>query len=83
MFSTAFQYSNFKFQNLKKSGDNFIGEIFRILIKRNNDNGHQEHTSLILKIAPRNLIRRQKANSRDIFLREIQMYSEVCSVASI
>lgn len=58
-------------------GDNFIGEILRIFYKDANDNETSEKSSLILKIAPQNVLRRQKLRLRDLFLREIDMYDQV------
>lgn len=53
-----------------------MGEIFRILcVDKNNE---ENRTSLILKIAPRSLMRREKFNLHNLFRREIVMYEEVC-----
>lgn len=59
------------------TGDNFVGEIYRILYKDANDQNNEKQSSLILKIAPRNLCRREKFRIRDLFMREINMYDEV------
>lgn len=56
-------------------GDNFMGEIFRVLCQDTTNSNNQ--TSLILKKAPRNLMLRQAFHSRDLFLREIAMYDQV------
>lgn len=58
-------------------GDNFQGNISRILFKRPNGGDEFEKKSLILKVAPKNVARRQMAGSRNVFLREISMYDEV------
>lgn len=70
-FSTMF------FSTLLIVGDNFIGEIYRILFKDANDENNEKQSSLILKIAPKNLFRRERFRIRDLFLREINMYDEV------
>lgn len=50
-------------------------EMYRILWKNENDDSKQ--TSLILKIALRNKIRRNISGTRALFLREISMYDKV------
>lgn len=65
-----------------KKGDNFIGEIYRILYKDVNDKKNENQSPLILKIAPRNLLRREKLRLRALFLREISMYDQVCKSAN-
>lgn len=59
-------------------GDNFIGEIYRILYKLKADNKENEQKSLILKIAAQNVTHREKFKLRYFFEREIRMYEEVC-----
>lgn len=59
-------------------GDNFNGQIYRILFKCANEDD-DKRKSLILKIAPRNIMRRQKLNIRPLFLREIMLYDDVLS----
>lgn len=54
-----------------------MGEIYRILFKGVDDNNIENESTLILKIAPRNLSMREKIQSRDTFLQEIRMYDEV------
>lgn len=58
-------------------GDNFMGELYRILYKDANDSDNKNQSSLILKIAPSNLLRREKMRLRNLFLREIDMYDQV------
>lgn len=67
----------FYYLQFESSGDNFIGEIYRILYKDGNDSENEKQSSLILKIAPRNLQRRKKLRLRELFLREIDMYDQV------
>lgn len=52
-----------------------MGEIFRVLYK--DVNCTENESSLILKIAPNNLVRREKLKVRDLFVREINMYDKV------
>lgn len=52
-----------------------MGEIYRILCQDNKNTENQ--TSVILKIAPKHLMRREKFRLRDLFLREIMIYDEV------
>lgn len=59
-------------------GESLNGEIYRILFKCDNNLNGSKEESLILKIAPSNPFRREKFRMRDIYLREIQMYKEVC-----
>lgn len=56
-----------------------MGEIYRILYKDGNDENNNKQSSLILKIAPRNEIMREKLQSRELFLQEIKMYDNVLS----
>lgn len=51
-----------------------MGEVYRVLYKEADKNSQ---SSLILKVAPRNPIRREKMRSRDLFVREINMYEKV------
>lgn len=67
------KYIFFQYQK----GDNFIGEIYRILYKDANDSENKNKSSLILKIAPSNLLRREKMKLRSLFMREINMYDQV------
>ncbi|XP_031627333.1 uncharacterized protein LOC116343429 [Contarinia nasturtii] len=68
------------FEPGSKKGANFMGEIYRIFYEDANDSENKSQTSsLILKMAPRNLMRREKLRSRHIFLREIDMYDKVLS----
>lgn len=53
-----------------------MGEIYRILFK-SNDESTDKSGSLILKIPPRNLVRRKEFRSHELFFREITMYEEV------
>lgn len=61
-----------------KKGDNFIGIVYRILYGKSTDH-EKECKSFILKVAPLNEIRREQSCTRNFFLREIYMYSEVIS----
>lgn len=54
-----------------------MGEIYRILYKNSNENENQDQSSLIMKIAPTNLVRREKMRSRDLFVREVNIYDKV------
>lgn len=54
-----------------------MGEIYRVSCQDNNNTGNQ--TSLILKIAPKHMLRREKFRLRQLFLREIIIYDEVGS----
>lgn len=54
-----------------------MGEIFRNPYKKSDDETDEKPTSLILKTAPRSLLRREKSNSRNVFLREIFLYDTV------
>lgn len=56
-------------------GQNFMGEIYRVLYKNNETNDNP--TSLILKLAPTNRVDEEKKRSRIMFLREMLMYSQV------
>ena len=59
---------------LQISGDNFMGEVYRVLYK---DANEKSQSSLILKVAPRNPARREHMRSRDLFVREIDLYDKV------
>lgn len=50
-----------------------MGLIYRILFKTDDT----RKTSLILKIAPKDEMRRKTLRVRNLFLREISMYDEV------
>lgn len=50
-----------------------MGLIYRILFKTDDT----RKTSLILKIAPKDVMRRKTLRVRNLFLREISMYDEV------
>ncbi|XP_031627282.1 uncharacterized protein LOC116343401 [Contarinia nasturtii] len=67
--------NNFKFsiEFGSKKGANFMGNVYRILYEDENHN----QSSLILKIAPKNLKRRGEFALRQMFLREIDMYDKV------
>lgn len=54
-----------------------MGEVYRVLYKKANDDETKGQMSLILKVAPRNAIRRDRMRSRDLFVREINMYEKV------
>lgn len=53
-----------------------MGEIHRILYRDKNSIG-DTHDSLILKIAPSNLARREKFRLQNLFQREIIIYNQV------
>ncbi|XP_055304442.1 uncharacterized oxidoreductase dhs-27-like [Sitodiplosis mosellana] len=59
-----------------KTGDNFMGEVYRVLYEESNE---KIESSLILKVAPRNPMRRERMRSRDLFVREINMYDKILS----
>lgn len=59
------------------AGDNFMGEIYRVSCQDNKNADNQ--TSVILKIAPKHVMRREKFRLRYLFLREIIVYDEVGS----
>lgn len=67
----------------ESSGDNFMGKIYRILYKDGNDSENKKQSSLILKIAPRNLQRRKELRLRELFLREIDMYDQVSFMSKL
>lgn len=54
-----------------------MGEVYRVKYKDANENEIKNQSSIILKIAPSNPIRRERMRSRDLFLREINMYDKV------
>lgn len=54
-----------------------MGLIYRILFKNCDDTDDTRKTSLILKIAPKDEMRRKTLGVRNLFLREISMYDEV------
>lgn len=58
-----------------------MGIIYRILFKSRSDNDDTKETSLILKIAPSDEMRRKTIGVRNLFLREISMYNEVISIS--
>ncbi|XP_031625367.1 uncharacterized protein LOC116342037 [Contarinia nasturtii] len=58
-----------------KKGDNFQGEIFRVLYKEANNNANENDSSLILKIAAKGGCK----NKHDLFVHEINMYEKVLS----
>lgn len=57
-----------------------MGEVYRILYKRNKTN--DEPTSLILKIAPRNQTSAGDGKFRNMFLCEVLMYDQVRFIIS-
>lgn len=57
-----------------------MGEIYRILYNGVDDNFNETVSTLILKIAPRDLIMREKIHSRQSILQEIYMYDEVSNL---
>lgn len=73
----SFSIFSILYLNFSNPGDNFMGEIYRILFETSDDKNDRKKSSLILKIAPRNPFRRKMIPLRDIFLREIHMYDVV------
>lgn len=66
----------FSISSASKSGENnFIGVIYRVAFSK--DDGNDENSTIILKIAPQNLARRSQFMCRMCFLREIHMYNKV------
>lgn len=58
--------------------DNFLGIVQRITYNKIADkNEDAQKSTLFLKTAPTNAIRREGFNSRNCFLREIYVYDEV------
>lgn len=55
-----------------------MGEVYRI-VYQDKDNV-KNRTSLILKVAPKNVKLREKLKSHSLFVREIMMYDEVSSI---
>lgn len=63
-----------------KSGtNNFIGIVYRVLFGKIGEktNGKNPMQTLVVKVAPRQLERRQRFQIRSLFLREIFMYEQV------
>lgn len=63
-----------------KSGtNNFIGIVYRVLFSKIGEetNGKNPMQTLVVKVAPRQLERRQRFQIRPLFLREIFMYEKV------
>lgn len=56
-----------------------MGEVYRILFK-SKDSSDNKTGSLILKMAPTNLVRRKEVKTHETFIREITMYDEVYNV---
>lgn len=54
-----------------------MGEVYRILYNGCDDNKNKRQSSFILKVAPRNRMRRERMRSRDLFVREIDVYDKV------
>lgn len=71
----------YRLSNLKancvqqKTGENFMGQIFRIKYKQSDES--KWPTSLILKLAPKDRIAADEVRLRLMFLREIFMYQDV------
>lgn len=53
-----------------------MGEVYRILYK-SKDSSDNKTGSLILKMAPTDLVRRKEVKTHESFIREITMYDEV------
>lgn len=63
-----------------KSGvNNFVGIVYRVTFSKSDDakTGKNCVHTLILKVAPQQLLRRKKFNVRPSFLREIHVYEKV------
>ena len=54
-----------------------MGEVYRVLYENANKNEKPNQSSLILKIAPTNPARREKMRSRELFVREVNIYDKV------
>lgn len=57
--------------------NNFIGVIYRVSYKRMNENENGNERTLILKVAPQNLLRRSMFTVRPAFEREVYSYEKV------
>lgn len=66
-----------KLNPASKRGDNYIGIVHQVQYVEKNDEG--QRSSMILKIAPTNLARREHFFVRPYFLREIYIYDTVSS----
>ena len=63
-----------------KAGDlNFTGIVYRVYFNRVNEaeTGNSNKSSIILKVAPQNLARRNQFSVRPAFMREIYTYDKV------
>lgn len=72
--TTSFE---FKLSSATKQGDNFIGIVHRVTYNKIDENIKNQEFTLILKVAPTNLARRESFFSRPTFLREIYSYTKV------
>lgn len=70
-----------KLNPASKLGDNYIGIVHQVQYTEKND--ENQRSSMILKIAPTNLARREHFFVRPYFLREIYIYDKVSIVISI
>lgn len=66
-----------KLNPASKRGDNYIGIVHQVKYVEKNDKSQK--SSIILKIAPTNLARREHFFVRPYFLREIYIYDTVSS----
>lgn len=57
-----------------------MGDIYRMICKDARDKDNKNESTLILKIAPSNLIRREKTGVRNSFVCEINMYNKVVHI---
>lgn len=69
-------------ESASQAGDNnFIGIVYRVHFEEENedtiDSEKRPTSSVILKVAPQNLARRNQFRSRSCFLREINLYDKV------
>lgn len=64
-----------KLNPASKRGDNFIGVVHQVQYTEKND--ESQKSSMILKIAPTNLARREHFFVKPYFLREIYIYDTV------
>lgn len=69
----------------QSGADNFIGIVYRAAFTKKDDTTHENFpvNSLIVKIAPQQLARRDKFQIRSLFLREIYMYEQVSAIEMI
>lgn len=83
IFAEKLQTENLKIcvESGSKSGDNFIGIVYRAIGEAipgdDKNESDANKLKLILKVAPQSVSRRERFFSRPCFLREIFIYNEV------